>query len=224
MQKPLRGKKGCLCCRKRRKKCDERKPTCLACERNFLGCIWEQSVWEPSRLNMNNHDTTLVISHMVSVEASPGNTKISTFSPATSATDRGFPIVLSRISPTKLLMSPVVLRLSQQSCLLFEYYYHRTASVMSTCQGNSNPYIAQLLPIALSNDMVLQTLLVLSGVHYIEEVSVSLVSTVWSHYGKMMKTLRYELSRYAAGSQSLGVPLTIVTLLLASIEASLSFV
>lgn len=33
---------GCLSCRRRRKKCDEAKPTCRACIRNFLECIWPQ--------------------------------------------------------------------------------------------------------------------------------------------------------------------------------------
>lgn len=31
---------GCLTCRKRKKKCDEVKPICTACERNFLECEW----------------------------------------------------------------------------------------------------------------------------------------------------------------------------------------
>lgn len=31
---------GCLTCRRRKKKCDERKPICNACTRNFLECTW----------------------------------------------------------------------------------------------------------------------------------------------------------------------------------------
>ncbi|SCU84136.1 LANO_0C00540g1_1 [Lachancea nothofagi CBS 11611] len=33
---------GCLTCRRRRKKCDEQKPVCKGCERNFLPCEWPQ--------------------------------------------------------------------------------------------------------------------------------------------------------------------------------------
>lgn len=36
----LRTKTGCLQCRKRRKKCDETRPCCLACVRLGLGCSW----------------------------------------------------------------------------------------------------------------------------------------------------------------------------------------
>jgi len=35
-----RSKSGCLTCRSRRKKCDERVPVCINCERNEIGCSW----------------------------------------------------------------------------------------------------------------------------------------------------------------------------------------
>ncbi|GAV51102.1 hypothetical protein ZYGR_0AD02850 [Zygosaccharomyces rouxii] len=37
-----RSKSGCLTCRNRKKKCDETKPLCKGCRRNFLQCIWPQ--------------------------------------------------------------------------------------------------------------------------------------------------------------------------------------
>ncbi|KAF4630823.1 hypothetical protein G7Y89_g7321 [Cudoniella acicularis] len=36
----LRTSSGCFMCRKRRKKCDERKPRCAGCTRNNLKCVW----------------------------------------------------------------------------------------------------------------------------------------------------------------------------------------
>lgn len=39
-RKPLRVKTGCVRCRRRRKKCDESKPTCRGCARLGLSCIW----------------------------------------------------------------------------------------------------------------------------------------------------------------------------------------
>lgn len=38
-----RSSSGCLLCKKRKKKCDEIKPTCSACRRNFLECAWPDS-------------------------------------------------------------------------------------------------------------------------------------------------------------------------------------
>lgn len=36
----VRSKQGCFTCRSRRKKCDEQRPKCTACSRNFLTCEW----------------------------------------------------------------------------------------------------------------------------------------------------------------------------------------
>lgn len=36
----MRSKDGCLTCRRRKKKCDERHPTCTGCHRNHLTCQW----------------------------------------------------------------------------------------------------------------------------------------------------------------------------------------
>ncbi|AMD22385.1 HGR046Wp [Eremothecium sinecaudum] len=35
-----RSRNGCLTCRSRKKKCDERKPLCTSCRRNMLPCRW----------------------------------------------------------------------------------------------------------------------------------------------------------------------------------------
>lgn len=39
-RKITRTKTGCLCCRKRKKKCDELKPGCSGCVRNNLQCVY----------------------------------------------------------------------------------------------------------------------------------------------------------------------------------------
>lgn len=39
-KKITRTKTGCFCCRKRKKKCDERKPICSGCLRNNLTCVY----------------------------------------------------------------------------------------------------------------------------------------------------------------------------------------
>ncbi|CDK27624.1 unnamed protein product [Kuraishia capsulata CBS 1993] len=38
--KITRTKTGCLCCRKRKKKCDELRPKCSGCRRNYLECVY----------------------------------------------------------------------------------------------------------------------------------------------------------------------------------------
>ncbi|KAH8812665.1 fungal-specific transcription factor domain-containing protein [Xylogone sp. PMI_703] len=47
---------GCLCCRLRRKKCDEHRPSCLGCQRNNLLCSWPQS--NPRHGNCSEGEST----------------------------------------------------------------------------------------------------------------------------------------------------------------------
>ncbi|GAV55898.1 hypothetical protein ZYGR_0AZ00690 [Zygosaccharomyces rouxii] len=63
-----RSKSGCLTCRNRKKKCDEIKPLCKGCRRNFLQCIWpeensnrksndeNEEPYESSFYNLTMHD------------------------------------------------------------------------------------------------------------------------------------------------------------------------
>lgn len=44
-----RTRTGCLTCRRRRKKCDERRPRCVGCERNHLLCSWPHSTLDSSQ-------------------------------------------------------------------------------------------------------------------------------------------------------------------------------
>lgn len=42
-KRPIRSRNGCLTCRRRKKKCDESRPSCAGCQRNHLECQWESS-------------------------------------------------------------------------------------------------------------------------------------------------------------------------------------
>lgn len=48
----LRTRTGCLTCRRRKKRCDERRPSCTGCQRNRLECQWESAgslIWPKRR-------------------------------------------------------------------------------------------------------------------------------------------------------------------------------
>lgn len=55
VQKPrkkiTRTKTGCYCCRRRKKKCDERKPICSGCLRNMLHCVYPT----PEEIERSSH-------------------------------------------------------------------------------------------------------------------------------------------------------------------------
>lgn len=42
-KRQIRSRTGCLTCRRRKKKCDENRPSCAGCQRNHLECQWESS-------------------------------------------------------------------------------------------------------------------------------------------------------------------------------------
>ncbi|CAE6436560.1 unnamed protein product [Rhizoctonia solani] len=42
-----RSRKGCLTCRKKRKKCDEQRPICSRCEKTYSHCVWPQHPQRP---------------------------------------------------------------------------------------------------------------------------------------------------------------------------------
>ncbi|CDO93834.1 unnamed protein product [Kluyveromyces dobzhanskii CBS 2104] len=52
-----RSNHGCLTCRDRHKKCDERKPNCSGCKENFLRCVWRdnEEVQDESHMFLNFH-------------------------------------------------------------------------------------------------------------------------------------------------------------------------
>ncbi|KAL4962464.1 Zn(II)2Cys6 transcription factor [Aspergillus stella-maris] len=71
-------KNGCLVCRRRKKKCDERRPTCAACQRNGLDCVWppaetvRQTRRPRRRLIVSDNSLPAELAAMVTVFHLPG--------------------------------------------------------------------------------------------------------------------------------------------------------
>ena len=59
-KKITRTKTGCFCCRRRKKKCDERKPACSGCLRNNLHCVYptEQELKKSAALSASSSSTS----------------------------------------------------------------------------------------------------------------------------------------------------------------------
>ncbi|EXJ83941.1 hypothetical protein A1O3_04608 [Capronia epimyces CBS 606.96] len=218
----LRGKTGCLCCRRRRKKCDEKKPSCNACLRNFLICVWPRQAG--TRSPRPSHSTTTETrsydgwDRNDKLRASPSPDAKAGSSRPGQPQDAKLPDTIFRTSPRDGMADPVLASLGPDSIVLLEHYYHRTADVMSASPRAVNPYVIQLLPISFANDIILQTILVLSGVHYGEDVSDRCQATTWTHYGQLMKSLKTELTRHVSGSESTVVPLLIASMMLIFVE------
>ncbi|KAK6462509.1 putative zinc cluster transcription factor [Scheffersomyces coipomensis] len=57
-KKNNRVRTGCFCCRKRKKKCDEIRPTCHACMRNRIKCVYPHAPGDPLPHNFDLEKTT----------------------------------------------------------------------------------------------------------------------------------------------------------------------
>ncbi len=105
------------------------------------------------------------------------------------------------------------------SRILFEYYYHKTASHVSAHPQNFNPFIKQLMPWAVSNDLILQSLLAWSGSH-LSIISTEVKETTCLHYAQAIRGIKYGLTKHAAGEEDVVMQLLISTLMLCFIEVS----
>jgi hypothetical protein len=107
---------------------------------------------------------------------------------------------------------PSLVNLKADSRLLFNHWLHRTAAVMSPLQGQANPFLTLFVPLALEHDLILHSLLTLSGLHYAEQMSVPVTSSTWSHYDLTVRKLNKELKAIPAEGCADVIPLLIAAL------------
>ncbi|CAH0057597.1 unnamed protein product [Clonostachys solani] len=89
---------------------------------------------------------------------------------------------------------------------------------MATFQGSKNPFISELVPMALSNDSILDSLLAYSGIHYADHAGVPADETTWIHYGQAVQAQKFGLTWLAQGNDHVLVPLLVTAMLLCIAE------
>lgn len=101
---------------------------------------------------------------------------------------------------------------------LFYHYLHRTNKAIAICQGTRNPFVADLIPMAMSSDLILDSLLACSGIHYADLAGSPVEQTTWLHYGQAIQGQKFGLTRLAEGQDQLLVPLLVTAMLLCIVE------
>lgn len=224
-----RTKNGCQPCRLRRKKCDEEKPKCGGCKRNHLMCGWpgpqDVTMKKPEKSSRNSR----LSSHVIVAPDSP-----------TSPYELEIPsesLSVTRKSPSYRSQDPAVINFVRTyhpifkqpppsvfgalshstSRVLFEYYYHKTASHVSAHPHDFNPFIKHLMPLAVSHDLILQSLLAWSGSH-LSIISIEVKATTCMHYAQAIQGIKHGLTKYATGQEDMIMELLISTLMLCFIE------
>ncbi|KAH7169460.1 fungal-specific transcription factor domain-containing protein [Fusarium sp. MPI-SDFR-AT-0072] len=181
-----RCRSGCLTCRQRKKKCDEGKPNCSNCLRNHVRCRW------PGPASRDDDgDSRTPTEPLQQLEPKRGGMErdaVATWN------NRGVPL-LSRERACSL---------TSVSSTLFEHYLTQTAALLVPLPMSHNPFIRLILPVAFSDDLVMHSILALSGSHlgHQQVNSVEIQHATWRHYLVVIRSLRSEIQDHAAVSDN----------------------
>ncbi|KAJ6005575.1 hypothetical protein N7451_003519 [Penicillium sp. IBT 35674x] len=176
-----RSRLGCLSCRRRKKKCDEQKPICTACLRNNLGCLWPGSSPQGEFIpRLQALDTRAIEdARALAFVAHPN-----------------FPIGSIPSCPSSFALPGSISSVSQTWRLL-DHYLKDTANRLSCLQDAQNPFLHTLLPVALNDELLMNSILALSGAHLMQRLPLldrEMQSLTWLSYNRALKQLRVALS------------------------------
>lgn len=231
-EKQRRSRTGCLCCRLRKKKCDERQPTCVACERNYLLCNWPPANPEKERRGVRAGSNASKAKDANSkVKINPENRQRGLSSaPPDEADTQLITTGSTSMASTRTnhhssgssgqIPSPVVFNdiyvASPAQQQLYQNFLKKTANTLSGWQDDANPFINYIIPMAASDDLISQSVLTLSGCHLFYSETDALTDTrLWSstHETLLIRGLKFGITRYA-NNQDNSLSLLISTLLL----------
>ncbi|KAJ5183516.1 hypothetical protein N7492_001132 [Penicillium capsulatum] len=182
-----RSRLGCFTCRRRKKKCDEVKPICTACLRNSLGCVWPD-LCPPERVNA-------VGSRQQTYNGQPASESTPWALVSANAhhdLSRGpVPYALAGVTLPGCVSSGI------ETWALLDHYLKDTANRLACLQDNQNPFLYTILPVALQDELLMNSILALSGVHMMQrlpQLTPKMHCLTWGSYTRALKQLRVALS------------------------------
>lgn len=213
-----RTRTGCLPCRLRRKKCEEQKPICIGCQRNHLLCSWPATESSDLATTAKEKVTDLALSQSARhwmkelasgrgvssqvisktrdcEESSDERKEGETFEkdPCDSRKSRG--ALSDNIDFTRILPLIRCRVTSSASATLLSHYINSTALRISGRIHPKNPYLTEILPVALADDGVLHTILALSGAHLTYRSS-EFDYHSRSHYAVAVRSTKHQLRKW----------------------------
>lgn len=220
-----RAKTGCLTCRERRKKCDELKPSCTGCTRNFIHCRWPvaqdaQRVSTRSRPQSTSSSSSVRWKESESVSVLPispissGGETPSTgpFFDEDSFSSRDAPppdltvldvesdgqdetpeaIIKWQPALSSFISAERAVVLTPSSLLLLQHYLDATSTFLVAKPWSSNPFVTVVLPLAYSDDLLMHSVLALSGTHlsFKKGGDLDIQLATRQHYSLLLRNLR----------------------------------
>lgn len=186
----VRSRLGCLTCRRRKKKCDEVKPICTACLRNNLGCLWpapdppQRGIAARSNLRQQTSD------HGYASEPEPNAWALHS--------DNVHHDLRLGIVPPSLanIIFPGSVASGPETWRLLDHYLRDTANRLGCLQDGQNPFLRTVLPAALQDELLMHSILAISGVHMMQRcprITWEMQAVTWSSYTRALKLLRVAL-------------------------------
>lgn len=239
-----RTKSGCLACRARRKKCDEQKPACRSCDRLQLDCSWPVSTSDDGPGVMPSFPPELQPAQPFQASATTESRDIIQSAACSYAGGDEFNVLGSPkepllselrdlgqqlrecgILPYNLGIAPGVcdkIHASEgpETAMLFDHFCHKTAPWLMEGECHDNPVLRHIVPLTIMDDLVLHTVLAISGTH-LQHSSPSISSLASKHYSYALHSLKQRLADWLSGSDEDYKPLFATIILLCHCEVSI---
>ena len=234
-----RTKGGCWNCRRRRKRCDEKRPTCTACLRNQLCCTRPEPELEPDlELPLRESqgsclpkysDSCILIEFdppllLPSISPNSGQAEsASTEEDVDEDVMTTLPMAdvpIWTASPSSFLSLQRATLLSTTSPQLLTHYIERTSNLITTKPFRNNSFVTFILPLAGVDDLLMHAVLAISGTHLncMNEAALEIRHATSSHYGMVLRSLRRAFSTSSERSTTQILRLLLVLILLCHVE------
>lgn len=203
--------------RVRRKRCDRTLPTCEACKRNILICVYTESPVPGEAVTQRPLGIPKTLSSIAIFMKDP---TLQIHEPSQDHENHPHlhhQLTFQKLQPSRMPMQLLPLK-RRESRFLYDHYLHRTALMLSATRKELNPFVNVLLPIATWSDLVLQSVLALSGMHFGEEKSTDHMVATYEHYAQALRSLKYGLTKFVSGQTELALELFTTTLIFCFME------
>jgi Fungal specific transcription factor domain/Fungal Zn(2)-Cys(6) binuclear cluster domain len=226
-----RVKSGCLCCRLRKKKCDEKRPICSGCDRNKLICSWPSDSpgaggssdlgWR-SRLQSGESVGRAGSTLMTNSSATGSSSRTERAQNQTIKTQPRSPCPSSQIRLSEMFGTAALKHPSSR--ILFEHYIKSTSQLLCHIRGPETPFITCVIPLARTDPMIMDCVLAISGAHLSCSSSAPEVHLASStHYALALRQFKHTLTKAVSGKGLKPANLLLTALMLCHVEVSLAF-